>query len=142
MTTELQNNFEAIKKRMVSKYMGDKESLFYYPPCIIPAWESLIDEMIQLVEDWNKNNDDNVRFFQIKEKFGVLTVYLEWDDPEPRSTDKEIPRDLNTKIQKIASRGHKICRTCGKDKVETVHESRVQWRCMDHYDEVSRWRVR
>ena len=142
MKTELQNNFEEIKKRMVSKYMGDKEDLFYYPPCIIPAWEGLIDEMIKLVEEYNMKNEYNIRFFQIKEKFGVLTAYLEWSDPEPRSGDKEIPEDLNRKIQAIAAKGHKICRTCGKQKVETVHESRIDWRCMDHYDQNTGWRIR
>lgn len=142
MKTELENNFEDIKKRMESKYMGEKERLFYYPPCIVPAWEGLIDEMIALVEQYNCKNEYSIRFFQIKEKFGMLTVYLEWGDQMDRSADKVIPQDLNAKIQKIASMGHKICRICGKTKVETVHESRVQWRCMDHYDGNSRWRVR
>ena len=144
MMTELQNNFELIKDRMVAKYMGEKEYLFFYPPCIIPAWEPLIDEMIELVEQHNQMKpNDTVRFFQVKEKFGVLTVYLEWLDAGKRASDNPIDEELYEKIKVISGRGHKICRLCGRDKVETVHESRVDWRCMEHYDgDGFGWRVR
>ena len=142
MMTELQNNFELIKDRMVAKYMGEKEHLFFYPPCIIPAWEPLIDEMVELVEQHNKiKPEEAVRFFQVKEKFGQLTVYIEWLDAGKRSSDSPLPEELYEKIKTISSRGHKICRECGKDKVETVHESRIVWSCFEHYLQES-WRIR
>ena len=141
MMTELQNNYELIKDRMIAKYTGEKGHLFFYPPCIIPAWEPLIDEMIEVVEQYNQMNpSDTVRFFQVKEKFGTLTVYLEWLDAGKRSADCPIDKELYKKINVISSRGHKICRLCGKNKIETVHESRIDWRCIDHYFQES-WRV-
>ena len=75
--TELQNNFKTISERMQRKFT-EKEHLFHYPPCTVPAWEGIINEMIEAVEEWNADNPhEKVRFFQIKEKFGHLTVYLE-----------------------------------------------------------------
>lgn len=143
MMTELQNNYELIKNRMVAKYMGEKEHLFFYPPCIIPAWEPLIDEMIEVVEQYNQMNpSDTVRFFQVKEKFGTLTVYLEWLDEGKRSSDCPIDEELYEKINVISSRGHKICRLCGKNKIETVVNSRIVYRCFQHWNQIFNYDLR
>jgi len=145
MMTELQNNFELIKDRMVAKYMGEKEHLFFYPPCIIPAWEPLIDEMIELIEEYNESSEDKLRFFQIKEKFGTLTVYLDWNDSKEEDKLREfppVPDHIRNAVNTIASNGHKICRKCGERKVQTVVESRLQWKCLDHWEGDSRWGVR
>ena len=134
MTSYIQDNFEKIKDRMIQKYSIEKSHLFSYTPCIVPAWENLIDEMIHLVEEWNKNNSEKrVKFFQIKEKFGYLVVYLEIDYPG-ESGDK-IDAELQDKISLIASKGIKICRICGKEKIETVADSRIVFKCLDHWDE-------
>ena len=67
MMTELQQNFKMISRRM-KRLFDEKEDLFHYPPCIVPAWEGIINEMIEKVEEWNSNNAENhhLRFFQIK----------------------------------------------------------------------------
>ena len=135
MSSYIQDNFEKIKDRMIQKYSIEKSHLFSYTPCIVPAWEQLIDQMIELVEQWNSKNEYSIRFFQVKEKFGNLVVHLEWYDAGPRSANKEIPHGLNTEIQKIATKGHKICRICGKDKIETVADSRIVLKCLDHWNE-------
>ena len=139
MTTEPQLNFKSISERMQRKF-AEKEDLFHYPPCIVPAWEGIIYEMIDAVEEWNEDNpDDKVKFFQIKEKFGHLTVYL-----EPLSGEGVVksPSDIRDKVSAMAQKAHLICRICGGQKVETVHESRVQYRCLKHYDTGERWRIR
>ena len=137
--TELQNNFKIIIERMQRKF-AEKDHLFHYPPCVVPAWEGIIYEMIDAVEDWNADNPhDKVKFFQIKEKFGHLTVYL-----EPLSGEGVVrsPMGIRDKVADMAQKAQFICRICGEQKVETVHESRVQYRCLKHYHNDSQWRVR
>ena len=137
--TELQSNFKTIIERMQRTYT-EKEHLFHYPPCTVPAWEGIINEMIEAVEEWNVDNpNDKVKFFQIKEKFGHLTVYL-----EPLSGEGVVrsPSDIRDKVADMAQKAQFICRICGEQKVETVHESRVQYRCLKHYHNDSQWRIR
>ena len=137
--TELQSNFKTIIERMQRTYT-EKEHLFHYPPCTVPAWEGIINEMIEAVEEWNVDNpNDKVKFFQIKEKFGHLTVYL-----EPLSGEGVVrsPSDIRDKVADMAQKAQYICRICGEQKVETVHESRVQYRCLKHYHNDSQWRIR
>jgi len=109
---------------------ADKDHLFYYPPCDVPAWDPLIDEMVELVEEWNEHEKNKLRFFQIKEKFGRLTVYL-----ESLSDLTEVPTSINDAVQSIANEAHKICKLCRERKVETVVESLIQWRCLDHWED-------
>ena len=127
------------ESRMTEKYLIEKKDLFHYPPCIIPAWEPLIDEMVELVEEWNENEDVKLRFFQIKEKFGSMVAYLE---PVDKSGVVNTPRHMQDAINSIANEGIKICRLCGERKIQTVVESRLQWRCLDHWEGDSRWRAR
>ena len=42
---------------IASSRWTDKDHLFYYPPCDVPAWDPLIDEMIELIEEWNEHED-------------------------------------------------------------------------------------
>jgi len=134
MTTYIQDNFQKIKDRMIQKYLVEKRHLFSYPPCIVPAWENLIDDMIHIVEHWNKNNPEKrVKFFQVKEKFGCLVAYLEIDNLN--ATGNNIDANLKGKISMIADKGITICRICGKEKIETVADSRIVLKCLDHWDE-------
>ena len=138
--TELQHNFKTIVERMKRKYK-EKESLFHYSPCIVPAWEPLIDEIIELVEEWNNTEPENhaLRIFQMKEKFGSFVVYLE---PVNGTGAANVPDSIRNAVNTIANEGIKICRKCGARKIQTVVESRLQWRCLDHWEGDSRWRVR
>ena len=138
--TELQQNFDQIQARMKEKYL-EKEDLFHYMPCLVPAWEPLIDEIIELVEEWNDNCDKGhqLRIFQMKEKFGSFVVYL-----EPVNGDGviNVPDSIRNAVNNIANEGIKLCRICGERKIQTVVESRLQWRCLDHWDQNTRWKVR
>ncbi|MEC7689160.1 MAG: hypothetical protein VX514_08915, partial [Candidatus Thermoplasmatota archaeon] len=118
MMTELQQNFDKIRKRMLSKY-NEKDELFHYPPCIVPAWEPLIDEIIALVEEWNDTEPENhaLRIFQMKEKFGMFVVYLE---PANGNGVVCVPDSIRDAVNKIANEGIKICRVCGERKIQTV----------------------
>ena len=138
--TELQQNFDQIQARMKEKYL-EKEELFHYMPCLVPAWEPLIDEIIELVEEWNNTEPENhaLRIFQMKEKFGMFVVYLE---PVNGNGVVNVPDSIRDAVNAIANEGIKICRVCGERKVQTVVDSRLQWRCLDHWDNESRWRVR
>ena len=140
MKTELQQNFKAISNRM-KRVFDEKAYLFHYPPCVVPAWEGIIYKMIEHIEQWNNENaeDHQLKFFQIKEKFGHLTVYLE---PVNGSGVVETPIEIRDIINAMAKEANMICRICGKEKAETVHESRVQYRCLDHYGTGERWRIR
>ena len=128
------------RARMLEKYES-KEHLFHYPPCNVPAWEPLIDEIIELVEEWNDNCDKGhgLRIFQMKEKFGSFVVYL-----EPINGDGVIcvPDSIRNAVNDIANEGIKLCRVCGERKIQTVVESRLQWRCLDHWDQNTQWKVR
>ena len=130
--TELQRNFEKIRERMKEKYV-DKEELFHYAPCMVPAWEPLINEIIELVEEWNETEPENhaLRIFQMKEKFGMFVVYLE---PVNGSGVAMVPDSIRNAVNDIANEGIKICRKCGERKIQTVVESRLQWRCLDHWE--------
>ena len=138
--TEQQQNFNSAASRM-KRLFEQKSHLFHYPPCVVPAWENIILEMIDKVEEWNDNNAENhhLRFFQVKEKFGHLTVYLE---PLNGMGVVETPECIRKEINELAKKANRICRICGEQKVETVHESRVQYRCLKHYNTGERWRVR
>lgn len=140
MLTELQQNFKTIAIRMRQKYK-EKEDLFHYLPCTVPAWEPYIYEIIELVEEWNENcyRGHDLRIFQMKEKFGLLVVYL-----EPMNGDGvvNVPDSIRQQVRKITNRANKICKKCGAQKVETVHESRIQYRCLENYCNDTQWRIR
>ena len=134
----MMHNSAEIQKRMKEKYsIEERKDLFFYPPCIVPAWEPYIDDMVELIEEWNETEEKNrhLRFFQIKQKFGQLVVYLEWKSAECNSSiDKNIPDHIQNAIHDIASNGYKTCLLCGEKKVQTVVNSRLQWKCLDHWE--------
>ena len=82
----------------------EKEDLFHYPPCIVPAWEPLIDEIIELVEEWNDTEPESraLRIFQMKEKFGMFVVYLE---PVNGSGVAMVPDSIRNAVNDIANEG-------------------------------------
>ena len=75
----------------------------------------------------------------MKEKFGQFVVYLE---PFNGNGEGEVPDSIRNAVNSIANEGIKLCRVCGERKVQTVVESRLQWRCLDHWDRNSLWKVR
>ena len=103
--------------RMLEKYK-QKEKLFHYPPCLVPAWEHLIDEIIELGEEWKDTEPENhaLRIFQMKEKFGSFVVYLE---PVNGNGVANVPDSIRNAVNDIANEGIKLCRVCGERKIQT-----------------------
>jgi hypothetical protein len=131
------DNYESVKDRMVKKYLIDKVHLFRYSPCIIPGWEAIIDKAIAVVEQWNEENQDTkVKFFQVKKKWAELVIYLE---PYDEKCTGEVPKDIRIKISNIAQGASKFCVYCGKEKIETVKETRIVLECFEHWDRNSKF---
>jgi hypothetical protein len=116
------------------KYLQGKSELFRCPPCIVQAWEHLIDEMIELIEEWNELEPNKLRFFMISEKHGSLVAYLE---PENGDSCDYVPMHMRNAINSIANEGIKICTLCGNRKVQTIIEFKLRWRCLDHWESVT-----
>ena len=132
--TKFEINYEFARDRMTRKYLVEKNHLFRYPPCIVPAWEYCIDKAITAVEDWNLKNDDyrKVRFFQVKSKWSALVIYLEPFSGEYNPL-AEVPKEIQEKIQKIAKEAEKYCLICGKVKTEIVKDTKIVLECFDHW---------
>ena len=79
------------------------------------GWTPLIKEAEELVNKYNKDNpnqENPIRFTQIKEKFGYLNLYL-----------NIYPRGLHKKLLDISKRSMNICEHCGKSgKREYIHD--------------------
>ena len=75
----------------------------------------------------------------MKEKFGSFITYLEPMPVFPATGDSgaKVPNHMQDAVNAIANKGIKICRICGATKIQTVIETRLQWRCLDHWDKVS-----
>ena len=131
MTTTIKNQEIDISPRR--KYLQEKGELFRCPPCIVQAWEHLIDEMIESIEEWNESEENKLRFFMITEKHGSLLAYLESENGDARD---HVPVHMRNAINSIANEGIKTCILCGNRKVQTVIESKLRWRCLDHWESV------
>ena len=69
----------------------------------------------------------------------MFVVYLE---PVNGNGVAHVPDSIRDAVNAVAKEGIKICKLCGKRKIQTVVESRLQWRCLDHWEGDSRWRIR
>tara|TARA_B100000700_G_scaffold329624_1_gene452026 strand:- start:1781 stop:2191 length:411 start_codon:yes stop_codon:yes gene_type:complete len=132
-------------KEKYRKYYSN--NFIHYPVCPIPGWELLIDTIIEKVIKFNqtrKEENQTVKIFQIKQKFSRLVVYLE----TAKTTNKtptierfnselweEPIKELDQEIQKIASKGYITCKICGKEKVQTVDNSRIKFKCLNHWND-------
>lgn len=117
---------EQERSRLATKYMQDSK-IFFYPPCIVPGWERLTDEIIHKVKTHNETSTPQVRIFQMKLKFGTLVVYLEPVDPE--WTDG-VPAELEKQVNNIVLQSRSTCPQCGNKQVKTVDNSRLAMRCL------------
>lgn len=77
------------------------------------GWQPLIEEAKEIVAKYNEEHPDtNIKFTQIKEKFGILNLYL-----------TSYPKELINKIREIENRSLHICENCGKpvERQTTLH---------------------
>ena len=69
------------------------------------GWDSLIDEAKEVVDKYNEEHPEleiPLDFLQIKEKWGILTLYLNQDIPE-----------ISDKLIEIQNKSKDICEKCG-----------------------------
>ena len=160
MKKELQDKlFEKYPKLYRQKDLDKTQTAMCWGMSCGSGWYNIIDNLSATIQNrvdylngegqhtYRDLPEDHVKVVceavQVKEKFGSLVAYVEYDDSEDKFKEfPPVPEHVFDKIREISSRGWKLCRTCGKEKIETVHESRVQYRCLDHYDETTRWKVR
>lgn len=84
------------------------------------GWLPLIEEAKKFIDDWNEkhydenenHNGEKLAFTQVKEKFGMLTIYCNF-----------YPDNLHEKIFDLEQRSTKICERCGKTDGTTCESS-------------------
>lgn len=79
------------------------------------GWFGIIDEMCAKITEYENlkraelgDDHENVEFFQIKEKFGILRVYTNYSDPV-----------VNNIIEETREKSATVCAACGADKAKT-----------------------
>ncbi len=109
----------------------------------------LFDELVQWLENYNKENGTNIGFVQIKLKFGLLTIYVEhYNDNHNQWREKQHSlgwpeyykiKKVQSHIADVCEQSQKLCKVCGKQKTEMVVNSRVKLACFDHIENEDEW---
>ena len=67
------------------------------------GWIPLVEEVAEKVAEWNKEHENNpILFIDVKEKFGLLNIYL-----------SNYTEELRNKISEVMERSATICEKCG-----------------------------
>lgn len=95
---------------------GMNESCMYWGLAFGDGWHDIFRELCTKI--MNLNPPTNVRFAQVKEKFGEMTIYMEY-----------MPDDLTQKIYAILNEAEaKSCKTCEKcGDTETAKKRTDGW---------------
>lgn len=74
------------------------------------GWLPYIKEAQELIDKYNEEhpNENPVEFVQVKEKWGVLNIYL-----------NRYPDDMHTKIWEIEQKSYDTCEFCGAKRATT-----------------------
>jgi hypothetical protein len=91
--------------------------------CTGNGWFNLIDDLSSKLEPLG------VEAVQVKEKFGILSFYLD------RYNIKAIEL-----VNEAAERSYKICEVCGKDGELRKDLSWIRTLCEDCYSDIIKWR--
>ena len=96
------------------------------------GWLSVLDKIVDQVQNFNEESGSRITFSQVKVKFGHFTVYAEIRDGD---TDKTLSGTaIWTKIQSMAKLARFLCPVCGKQRESIVIESKVKYKCFDHWN--------
>ena len=94
------------------------------------GWLTYLDDIVSSIEAYNlKNKDKLTKISQVKIKYGRLTVYL-FRTPGPLSND------LLLNVDDIVNKASDSCYICGRELIESVENSKIVWKCLDHYEDV------
>ena len=101
------------------------------------GWIIFLDKAVSLLEEYNKTAESKVGFGQVKTKFGMLTIYIEYygeNEEEPFTYVSEVTdAGIYEKINSLSSEALNYCKVCGKETTEMVIETRVKKVCFDHF---------
>ena len=85
------------------------------------GWKPLIDNVINEIISYNKNNNEKIYITQIKEKFGGLRVYT-----------TSAPDYIDNLIIEAERESYKICENCGtRENVITDTKGWIKTLCND-----------
>lgn len=77
------------------------------------GWKSLYQPILDWIENYNKEHLDNpIEIYQVKEKFGVLTIYCSYYTDE-----------LRDMINDAMDKSYHICEICGKEIEKPIVEN-------------------
>lgn len=112
-----------MKVELQNKIVSDFPKLFYYfhnseisrYPMIYgietgDGWSSLIYDLCEEIQNWCDKNNKQVRFTQVKQKFGLLRIYL----------DKNY-EEIDNMISIAERKSKEICENCGS--LENVYST-------------------
>jgi hypothetical protein len=90
------------------------------------GWKPLVEEVAKEL-----NEHDTATFAQVKEKFGMLRIYLDGGD-----------KDLRQKISKLEFESGKMCEECGsKENVKTEGSCWIKTHCDDCREKINKDRI-
>lgn len=99
------------------------------------GWLPYIKEAQELINKYNEEhpNENPVKFVQVKEKWGVLNIYL-----------NRYPDDMHTKIREIEQKSYDTCEFCGAKGATTKSTHRWLMTLCDkcREDEIKRYNER
>ena len=90
------------------------------------GWSKLYQPIIDYIEEYNndKEGEDKIEIWQIKEKFGLLTIYVS------KKTD-----ELRKMIEDAEAKSYHICEICGKHINKPIIENHwIYPMCRKCYD--------
>jgi hypothetical protein len=93
------------------------------------GWYKLIEDCFHDIDLWIKNYEpklyDDFRIVQVKEKYGVLTIYANY-----------YPRAIEMIIDYYRIKSYSTCEVCGKDGRTLVRGSWYKTLCEEHAKEL------
>lgn len=127
-----------MKKELENKIINNFPKLFYYYkntksryPIIFgvdtgDGWFDLVYNLCKNIQEWCDKNDQakQVKFTQIKEKWGELRVYCEG-----------YPDEIDEMIAQAAKESITICQNCGSKNNIKITTGWVTYLCKDCYTE-------
>jgi ribosomal protein L37AE/L43A len=90
------------------------------------GWKGLYQPIIDYIEDYNKDkeDEDKIEIYQIKEKFGTLSFYVS------KKTD-----ELRKMIEDAEAESYHVCEMCGRHiNKQIVEHHWVYGMCRECYD--------
>jgi ribosomal protein L37AE/L43A len=90
------------------------------------GWKGLYQPIIDYIEDYNKDkeDEDKIEIYQIKEKFGTLSFYVS------KKTD-----ELRKMIEDAEAESYHVCEICGRHiNKQIVEHHWVYGMCRECYD--------